>query len=149
VLLDCLADASARALPLEFVVVGHTPDDMALLDLGCVFVTGEYRDEDAVALIAEQQADLAFLPSIWPETWCFTLSLAWRAGLPAAVFDIGAQADRIRAAGRGMVLPLGLPVADLNTVLLRLCGRDGAPQPAVTGRQPIAKRRLPSHHPAS
>ncbi len=149
VLLDCLADAGARALPLEFVVVGHTPDDMALIDLGCVFVTGEYRDEDAVALIAEQQADLAFLPSIWPETWCFTLSLAWRAGLPAAVFDIGAQADRIRAAGRGMVLPLGLPVADLNTVLLRLCGRDGAPQPAVTGRQPIAKRRLPSHHPAS
>ncbi len=146
VLLDCLADARNRGLPLEFVVVGHTPDDMALLDLGCVFVTGEYREEDAVALIAEQQADLAFLPSIWPETWCFTLSLAWRAGLPVAVFDIGAQADRVRAAGRGMVLPLGLPVADLNTVLLRLCGRAGPPQPPVSGGRPIAKRRLASHH---
>ena len=156
VLLNCLIDARARALPLEFVVVGHTPDDMALMDQGCLFVTGEYREEDGVGLVAEQDADFAFLPSIWPETWCFTLSVAWRAGLPVAAFDIGAQADRIRATGRGAVLPLGLPIADLNTVLLRLCRPNGGivQQPRSHGAvvaeraaQPIAKRTLSSHHP--
>ena len=45
----------------------------------------------------KHQPDLAFLPSIWPETWCFTLSEAWAAGLYAVVFDLGAQAERMRA----------------------------------------------------
>ncbi len=121
VLLACLVEVRARALPLEFVVVGHTPDDAALMEAGCRFVTGEYREDDAVALIRSQEADLALLPSIWPETWCFTLSLAWRAGLAVAAFDLGAPAERIRRTRRGTVLPLGLPVPQLVMQLLRLC----------------------------
>ncbi len=143
----CLADARARQLPIEFVVVGHTPDDMALMDAGCAFVTGEYREEDAVALIRAQEADLALLPSVWPETWCFTLGLAWRAGLAVAAFDLGAPAERIRRTGRGAVLPLGLPIPELNLLLLRLCQRHSAviPPPSAA-TQPIAARPPPSHH---
>ena len=37
-----------------------------------------------------------------------------RAGLYALVFDLGAQAERVRATGRGMVLPLGLPAERIN-----------------------------------
>ena len=121
VLLACLVEVRARALPLEFVVVGHTPDDTALMEAGCRFVTGEYREDEAVALIRSQEVDLALLPSIWPETWCFTLGLAWRAGLAVAAFDLGAPAERIRRTGRGTVLPLGLPVPQLVMQLLRLC----------------------------
>jgi glycosyltransferase involved in cell wall biosynthesis len=121
VLLGCLADAKERGLPLDFVVVGHTPDDDALFEAGCLDVTGPYREDDAVALIRARHCDLAFLPSIWPETWCFTLGLAWRAGLAAACFDIGAQAERIRRTGRGAVLPLGLPVGAVNDTFLHLC----------------------------
>jgi len=113
VLLACVREAAARGVPLDFVVVGHTPDDDALLEAGALAVTGPYREDEATALVAAQQCDIAFLPSIWPETWCFTLTLAWRAGLPVAAFDIGAQAERIRRTGRGLVLPLGLPVAAL------------------------------------
>ena len=147
VLQACLADARARQLPIEFVVVGHTADDMALMEAGCAFVTGEYREEDAVALIRAQEADLALLPSVWPETWCFTLGLAWRAGLAVAAFDLGAPAERLRRTGRGAVLPLGLPIPELNTVLLRLCHRDSAviSSPSAS-KQPIAARRPPSHH---
>ena len=147
VLLACLADVRARALPLEFVVVGHTPDDDLLMEAGCLFVTGEYREEDAIALIRAQEADLALLPSIWPETWCFTLSLAWRAGLAAASFDLGAQAERIRRTRRGMVLPLGLPIPELNMLLLRLC-RPGAIMvpPPPEAMRPIADSRPASHH---
>ncbi len=121
VLLACLIETTTRSLPLEFVVVGHTPDDSALMEAGCRFVTGEYREDDALALIRSQEADLALLPSVWPETWCFTLGLAWRAGLAVAAFDLGAPAERIRRTGRGAVLPLGLPIPQLVMQLLRLC----------------------------
>jgi len=129
VLLDCLRNAALRALELDFVVVGHTPDDDMLFQAGVLDITGAYREEKAVELIRAQRCDLALLPSIWPETWCFTLTLAWRAGLAVAAFDIGAQAERIRRTGRGAVLPLGLPVGPLNDMLLHLCdarrGADG------------------------
>ncbi|MDE2574820.1 MAG: glycosyltransferase, partial [Rhodospirillales bacterium] len=118
VLLACARDAAARDLPLGFTLVGHTPDDARLLATGRVFVTGPYREAEAVRLIAAQQAQLAFLPSIWPETWCFTLGLAWRAGLAVAAFDLGAPAERIRARGGGWLLPLGLPPAPINAALL-------------------------------
>jgi len=120
VVLACARDAVLRNLPLEFVLVGHTPDDRRLLETGRVAVTGTYREGEGEALVREQQADLAWLPSLWPETWCFTLGVAWRAGLKAAVFDIGAQAERVRATGHGWVLPLGLPVPAINNALLAM-----------------------------
>ena len=118
VLLACARDAEARGLPIEFIVVGHTRDDRRLLATGRVFITGPYDDAEVEALIRAQDAHLAFLPSIWPETWCFTLGHAWRAGLAVAVFDIGAQAERIRRTGRGWVFPLGLPPHAVNNALL-------------------------------
>ncbi|TLU73382.1 glycosyltransferase [Lichenicoccus roseus] len=121
VLLACLGDRNRRDLELDFILVGSTRDDAALLEAGCSEVTGAYREAEAVALVREQRCDLAWLPSIWPETWCFTLTLAWRAGLNAVCFDIGAQAERVRATGRGTVLPLALPAPAINDALLRLC----------------------------
>ncbi|HEY2132620.1 MAG TPA: glycosyltransferase [Acetobacteraceae bacterium] len=120
ILLACARDAASRRLPLAFTVVGHTPDDARLMNTGRVFVTGPYRDEHVVELIREQGAHLAWLPSIWPESWCFTLGHSWRAGLGVAAFDIGAPAERIRRTGRGWVLPLGLPPPAINNSLLAI-----------------------------
>ena len=119
-LLGCARDAAARALPLTFVVVGYTVDDASLMQTGRAFVTGEFSRDEAASLIRAQGAHLAFLPSIWPETWCYALSDVWSAGLSAAVFDIGTPADRVRQAGNGWVLPLGLPAPRINDVLLSL-----------------------------
>ncbi len=119
VLLACVRDAAARALPLRFTVVGYTADDERLLAAGPVFITGQYEEAEAVALIRAQAADIALLPSIWPETWCFTLGQAWRAGLRTAVFDLGTPAERVRRTSFGDVLPLGLPASSLNNWLLR------------------------------
>jgi GT2 family glycosyltransferase/glycosyltransferase involved in cell wall biosynthesis len=119
ILLDCARDAAARRLPLQFVVVGHTIDDATLIDTGRVFVTGEFAPADLPGLIRAQRPSLGLLPSVWPETWCFALSDLWRAGLHVAAFDIGAQAERIRASGgRGLLLPLGLPADSINNTLL-------------------------------
>jgi glycosyltransferase involved in cell wall biosynthesis len=125
VLLEAARDAAARALPLDFVVVGYSIDDARLEATGRVFVTGPYREADVEALIRAQAAHLAWLASICPETWCYTLGQAWRAGLRVAAFDIGAQADRIREHGGGWLLPLGLPARAVNNALLAVCAPTG------------------------
>jgi GT2 family glycosyltransferase/glycosyltransferase involved in cell wall biosynthesis len=116
-LLDCAADAKARNLPLDFTVIGGSADDAKLLAAG-IFVTGPYREGEAAALIAQVRPDLAFLPSIWPETWCFALGEAWKAGLRAVVFALGAQGERMQAVGRGVALPLGMPAQRINDMLI-------------------------------
>jgi GT2 family glycosyltransferase/glycosyltransferase involved in cell wall biosynthesis len=117
-LLACAEDAAARNLPLRFVVVGFTSEDTPLMRTGRIFITGPYKAPDAAALVASVGADIAFLPSIWPETWCFALTDAWDGGLDAVVFDLGTPAERVRRTGRGVVLPLGLPPAAVNDALL-------------------------------
>jgi GT2 family glycosyltransferase len=118
VLLACARDAVRRDLDLEFVVVGHTIDDARMLATGRVFVTGRFEPDEAVGLIAWQNARLGFVTSICPETWCLSLGDIWRAGLQAAAFDIGAPAERIRRTGRGILLPLGLSASAINNALV-------------------------------
>jgi glycosyltransferase involved in cell wall biosynthesis len=139
VLLACARDARIRGLELEFALTGTTIDDQSLLDTGRVFITGRYQPEEAVDLIKAQGAAFAFLPSIWPETWCLALTELWRAGLRVAAFDIGAPAERIRHTGRGFLLPLGLPPSAINDALLN-AGRGRSFLPI---RRPSAYK--PSH----
>jgi glycosyltransferase involved in cell wall biosynthesis len=119
VLRDCGLDAASRKLPLEFIIAGSSAEDHELLETGKIFITGLAAEADVQPMLARLNGDLAFLPSIWPETWCFALSEAWRAGLYTIAFDLGAPASRIAATKRGAVLPLGLPAARINDFLLR------------------------------
>jgi glycosyltransferase involved in cell wall biosynthesis len=123
VILDCARDAARRDLPLEFIVIGYTHDDVRLIETGRARVTYRFSPDRAVEEIGAQQADIAFIPSIWPETWCFALSDAWAAGLKTAVFDIGTQAERVRATDNGWVLPLALPAGGINNTLIALAER--------------------------
>lgn len=120
VLLACARDAARRDLAVEFIVVGHTVDDARLLDTGRVFVTGRYEEAEGAAMVMARNGTLGFIPSVWPETWCYALSTLWRGGLRVAAFDIGAQAERIRRADAGWLVPIGLPAPRLNDLLSRL-----------------------------
>jgi len=117
-LLACARHVAQQQLALEFVIVGYTCDDARLLDTGVVQITGPYEENEVLELIRAQDAQLGFLPALWPETWSFKLSQIWQAGLDAVAFDIGAPAARIRATGRGTLLPMGLPPASACRALL-------------------------------
>jgi glycosyltransferase involved in cell wall biosynthesis len=136
VLLACVRDAAARRLDLAFTVIGSTTDDSRLLAAGPAFVTGRYQEDELPDLVRAHRPDVAFVSSVWPETWCFTLGHAWRCGLRAVVFDIGAPAARVKRTGWGWVLPLGLPAAAVNDALLRLGHARNIPR--------AAKRETPS-----
>jgi O-antigen biosynthesis protein len=132
VLARCARDASDRKLPLRFTVLGYTQNDFALRRLG-VDITGQYRDDDVVALLNELDPDLVWLPSTWPETYSYTLSAALKTDLPIAAFDIGAIATRLRAIGESaLLMPLSWS-GDARRINARLLvsGTPARPREAV------------------
>ena len=90
---------------LRFHVVGHTDIDAELLALGNVTITGPYKDGELGRLIDGTGARIALFLHGWPETFSYTLSEAVAAGLIPLVPDIGAPAERVRAAEFGVVYP--------------------------------------------
>lgn len=108
ILLNLARDAKARSLPIRYHIVGYS-DLTAEMAAAGVLETGRYDSEtEAIDLLAKIRPSCAFLPSIWPETFCFTLSIAFNLEIPPVVFDLGAQAERVRAAEFGFILPYRL-----------------------------------------
>lgn len=92
-----LADeAKNKTLPIEYHLLGYSDDEDRLRSAD-VKIWGRYSsDEEALTKLDEIQPDVCLIPSIWPETFCYTLSLALKKGIPPVVFDLGAQAERIK-----------------------------------------------------
>lgn len=117
-LLEAAEDARRRNLPIEFVLVGTSDQEPRLLATGRVEVTGPYREAEIWDRLEDAECHLAWLPSIWPETYMYTLSVAMAAGLRPVVYDLGAQAERVAEAGVGCRLPLDSDAAALNRALM-------------------------------
>jgi GT2 family glycosyltransferase/glycosyltransferase involved in cell wall biosynthesis len=98
ILLACANLAKVRNLPVRFSVLGYSMND-SVLEAAGVQVTGRYCDSSAEELLHDLEPDLVWLPSVWPETYSYTLSIALKAGYPTFVFDIGAPAARLRRQG--------------------------------------------------
>jgi GT2 family glycosyltransferase len=118
ILLACVRDARARRLPLDFVVIGYTEDDAKLQKTGQVSITGRYSELEAPHLLKREKPDVAWFPSVWPETWCYALDHALSFGLPVLAFDLGGIAERLRDIGHGQLVPLELKPSQINDRLL-------------------------------
>ncbi len=102
---QALAEAiQGSGAPVTLSVLGPTSERLP----AGVMVTGAYRAGQLDRLIAMAAPHVILFPAIWPETWSFVLTEALRSGLPIVAFDLGAPAARLRAAGRGLLLPLAL-----------------------------------------
>jgi GT2 family glycosyltransferase/glycosyltransferase involved in cell wall biosynthesis len=123
VLHSCAQAARRRGLPLEFLLYGFSCHD-SLLEKAGVKVLGRYRDDLAANDLRSLDPDLAWIPSLWPETYSYTLSLALEVGIPTIAFDLGAQASRLRRLGmEDLLIPLGMAKQPdlLNRRLLAIC----------------------------
>ena len=67
-------------------------------------VHGRYRNEELPALLAHYRVTLVLYPSAGPETFSYTLSEAWAAGIPVLVPPIGALAERVEGSGAGWIM---------------------------------------------
>jgi GT2 family glycosyltransferase/glycosyltransferase involved in cell wall biosynthesis len=90
---------------LSFRIIGHTNIDEALQKIGNVQITGKYTPETLPGLLEQTKGKLALFLSTWPETYSYTLSEVVKYGFIPLVPDIGAPAERVRAAGFGVVFP--------------------------------------------
>ncbi len=114
----CIEDAAARRLPITYVVFGS--DSSGFAGSPNVEITGSFRAPELPLLLARRPCHIAFIPSVCPETYSYVLTELLFAGLFPVVFDLGAQARRVRAYGWGLVLPLALArqPARINDALL-------------------------------
>lgn len=83
-----------------------------------VHVYGRYSAGDVEAL---KVADVALNLSIWPETYCISLSEAWQSGLIPIVTDVGALGDRVEDGVNGFKVPIGSPADVLQRLELIRC----------------------------
>ncbi|WP_417451980.1 glycosyltransferase [Kordiimonas sp.] len=101
---SCARDAWARDLKIAYRLFGYS--DTGSGGIETLTIMGKY-DDDAVCadMLRTYRPDYLMLLSIWPETYSYALSVAFRLNIPPVVFDIGAPAERIRDAGLGLVIP--------------------------------------------
>lgn len=66
---------------------------------------GEYRREEITKLLTKNQINLVCLLSIWPETYCYTLSETIYSGIPVLGIDLGAIGERVRRQNIGWLIP--------------------------------------------
>jgi O-antigen biosynthesis protein len=104
VLFGCASDAVSRKLDLDFRVIGYTDIDDRLRKLNVSITGAYYSQQELQAQIESYAPDIAFFPSIWPETYLYTLSDAFSCGIFPVAFDIGAPAERIVKAEWGALI---------------------------------------------
>jgi GT2 family glycosyltransferase/glycosyltransferase involved in cell wall biosynthesis len=92
-----MAEAADPA-ELSIQVIGYGERELHDALPECIALTGEYKDADLPALLAEAKPHVVWFPAQWPETYSYTLSVAIEAGLPIVASRIGAFPERL--AGR-------------------------------------------------
>ena len=104
-----------RSGAAKLVVLGRMDPLYALATSAQVH--GGYLRADIPALVARYGITDWLIPSIWPETFSYTTHEAIATGLPVWCFDLGAQADAVRASQRGGVIPIPGGAPDLAGLL--------------------------------
>jgi len=83
----------------EFHILGNARHSLRASDR--VILHGAYRRDEFAERVAAIKPDFGAIFSVWPETYCHTLTEMWAAGLPVAAIDLGAVGERIRNHGGG------------------------------------------------
>jgi glycosyltransferase involved in cell wall biosynthesis len=65
---------------------------------------GPYERERLPELLRQVKPSFSLIASVCPETFCYTLSESWAAGLPVFASNLGALQERITRSGGGWLL---------------------------------------------
>lgn len=110
-----------RSESIHFTILGRVDhpysEILPALALPQVEIINGFRQEELAHHLT--QADVSIHFSIWPETFCITLSEAWISGLTPIVADIGALGERVDHGVNGFKVTLDNP-SELVTILRRL-----------------------------
>lgn len=65
---------------------------------------GTYDREEFIPLVRSIRPHVSLIASIWPETFCHTLTESWAAGIPVIGSSLGAVGERIASEGGGFIV---------------------------------------------
>lgn len=85
------------------ILIGNIDPTFALPTT--ITVHGNYRIDDLLHLARRYGVTHWLIPSVGPETFCFTVHEALATGLPVLAFSIGAQGAAVRTAPNGIEMP--------------------------------------------
>lgn len=121
IIVQCAKNALKEGLPIHFVIAGYSCNDTELKKLANVSITGEYRSQlELQQQLNAHNCNIAGFFSVWPETYCYTLSEALENNLYPVALDLGAIAERIRKIAYGTILPYEMQAKEINQQLLKL-----------------------------
>lgn len=86
----------------EFHIVGNARQ--ALREHPRMHWHGTYQRGEFFDLVQKIRPHVSLVLSIWPETFCHTLTESWAAGLPVIGSRLGAVGDRIQESGAGWIV---------------------------------------------
>lgn len=90
---------------IKFYIIGNLGDKrLEYYNARNLTKFGRYNREDIVIILKKLRIDLIILPSIWPETFSYTLSEAWSANIPVLAYNMGAIGERIKKSGIGWAI---------------------------------------------
>jgi glycosyltransferase involved in cell wall biosynthesis len=85
-----------------------------------VYVHGPYHPGHTAALLQAYGAELALFPNQVPESFSYSLSEAWSAGIPVLAGPAGAIGERVSRHGGGWLLPEGFDAAAIAAQICRI-----------------------------
>lgn len=118
VLEACAQDATARALPLHFRVIGHVGRPLARWPDAPLSIFGSYPDERLDELLVLERIDAVLFLSQVPESYSFTLTAAMRASLPVLAPELGAFVERLRGYRLATLFAWNAQPAAINDAVL-------------------------------
>lgn len=125
-LIEPLANA-LEGSDIALVVIGYTDARLARgwVVPGRLYVHGPYMDDALSGWLAAYRVAAVLFPNRLPESFSYTLSEVWAAGLPVVVPDHGALGERVARHGGGWRLPAGFGATEAAALLGRLFGPNG------------------------
>ena len=88
--------AASKNVLLEFHLLGFAYRSLPTQPKTQLTVHGAYAEKDLPTLLRTIQADVAWFPALWPETYSYTLSAALDASLAIVAPNIGAFSERLQ-----------------------------------------------------
>ena len=129
--LDALVD-QLNGSGIAIIVIGYTDFQLrrGWSSLGRYYVHGPYVDAELPALLRAYAAEVVLFPNRLPESFSYTLSEVWAAGIPVMVPEEGALMERVATHGGGWILSAPFSPREAAALLERLLAPESAAERA-------------------
>ena len=108
---ELIQEIEKRGWNARVTLIGYSVEN---IDSPLFSETGKYTPDSIPSLTLKRDIDMFLIPSIWPETFCYTAEEIMRMNMPVMSFNIGAPAERLIHYEKGFVVDTmtGAAIAD-------------------------------------